>query len=743
MVTISYIFSIYLSLQLTKNNQILDFATSEEEIGHPFMIPEDIAIDEETLYSVLKKSAIDANVNVFRSARYHRPDEKIEYIKYLLLTGESKLFNYVQLKEGKFPNPDDADYILTSSIQDHKKRIGVLKELSSELHTTIRPLEDSFAVLSSSGRYFIETDDNENVSRFLDTITTHLNTYIMNDTNRENNLIVSSDLQPNQAFISYNNEMIILHDLSLLETSRNIILAITCLLFIYYLFSQTKPLGVMKMHGVSIGGIWWRLIGKLIVYTFIATMLGFIIFAFLSKLPLTDWFISLISLVALSLLYIIASIISLIILSKFTISDMVKKKKSTKPILIINWIAKVIIGISIIFISLDLFFHYNILKEDINRFQEVSEQGKEWKKVADKYGVFQSYIGYSTAHNYEELENELQKEDASLNRLYKKLNEMGSMVIDASEYEQQNLALNQGSSGISSMIVNVNYLSAYPLLDSNGNPLHITENEKDWLILVPEQYKHEEEEIINYFKSTSDFYLPTDKDSDIQLLWIKSGQRAFSMNPHVFPLEDNYVQDPVIHVKTTSNDLNLYRGGIRGNGLGDPMKVALLNGNPQATFQELFPLLESLNLSLNSKISSIDNFITERIMSQKSYLRYNVVALVCLFLLFTIVSIQNLVIQFHNQSKKFVLYSLFGISITRSYLPTITRVVITYFMIVSLAVFANHKRLLTSDNLIPSLLDSTFLWIIFIILLIELTTTIISLVVIEKRNKITIIKSGL
>lgn len=743
MVTISYIFSIYLSLQLTKNNQILDFATSEEEIGHPFMIPEDIAIDEETLYSVLKKSAIDANVNVFRSARYHRPDEKIEYIKYLLLTGESKLFNYVQLKEGKFPNSDDADYILTSSIQDHKKRIGVLKELSSELHTTIRPLEDSFAVLSSSGRYFIETDDNENVSRFLDTITTHLNTYIMNDTNRENNLIVSSDLQPNQAFISYNNEMIILHDLSLLETSRNIILAITCLLFIYYLFSQTKPLGVMKMHGVSIGGIWWRLIGKLIVYTFIATMLGFIIFAFLSKLPLTDWFISLISLVALSLLYIIASIISLIILSKFTISDMVKKKKSTKPILIINWIAKVIIGISIIFISLDLFFHYNILKEDINRFQEVSEQGKEWKKVADKYGVFQSYIGYSTAHNYEELENELQKEDASLNRLYKKLNEMGSMVIDASEYEQQNLALNQGSSGISSMIVNVNYLSAYPLLDSNGNPLHITENEKDWLILVPEQYKHEEEEIINYFKSTSDFYLPTDKDSDIQLLWIKSGQRAFSMNPHVFPLEDNYVQDPVIHVKTTSNDLNLYRGGIRGNGLGDPMKVALLNGNPQATFQELFPLLESLNLSLNSKISSIDNFITERIMSQKSYLRYNVVALVCLFLLFTIVSIQNLVIQFHNQSKKFVLYSLFGISITRSYLPTITRVVITYFMIVSLAVFANHKRLLTSDNLIPSLLDSTFLWIIFIILLIELTTTIISLVVIEKRNKITIIKSGL
>src|SRR5699024_10110543 len=131
MVTISYIFSIYLSLQLTQNNQILDFATSEEEIGHPFMIPEDIAIDAEALYSVLKKSAIDANVNVFRSARYHRPDEKIEYIKYLLLTGESKLFNYVQLKDGKFPNSDDTDYILTSSIQDSKKRIGVLKELSS------------------------------------------------------------------------------------------------------------------------------------------------------------------------------------------------------------------------------------------------------------------------------------------------------------------------------------------------------------------------------------------------------------------------------------------------------------------------------------------------------------------------------------------------------------------------------------------------------------------------------------
>ncbi|MFD2043102.1 hypothetical protein ACFSTA_02135 [Ornithinibacillus salinisoli] len=536
-----------------------------------------------------------------------------------------------------------------------------------------------------------------------------------------------------------NEELIILHDISRMETSRNIIFSITFLIFIYYIFSQTKQIGIMKLHGVTNFHIWWGIIGRLITISVLLALLVGIFMALIFKIPIIYWLHFTIPIGTSFFILLISTLVCYFVISNINVSNMLKK--TAGRIITINAIVKVIIGVIIILLSMES-FQYNLnYKKDVERFQTVSEQQNEWRDASNEFGVLQAYIGYSSAHNFEELENELAQGDQSLYELYPYLNDIGSIVIDASQYEEENLFLNQNFSGIFSMIVNVNYLDRYSILDENGEQINIREDEGNWIILIPEQYKHEEEEIINYFEGTRDFYIPEEYEPEIKLIWIKEGQRSFTMNPNVYPQENNYVLDPVVQVKTTSNHLFLYRGGIRGNGLSDPMKINLPNGNSSDAYNELLPVLEKHNLADSTKISSINDFITERIQTQHENIRINLYVIFGLILLYIMVSLQNVIIQFHSQSRRFVIQQLFGISFFRTYQSVFLKMILIYVAIILLTLIANDQRIFTSSNLIPSAFSTSFLFVAIIILIIDIVTLTLSLIIIEKRSKVNVIKS--
>lgn len=742
--SITYLFSIYLSFQQTNNEQIKEFAAleTESEFTHPFIIPENISFDNpEKIYSIIIESANESEVNILRGARYYRTDEQIEYIKYMYLTRETSLFNKIKLENGRLPNKNDndKDYIITSSSDGNQNQIGSIKTLSSKLHFSVKPFIKSFEVLPYSGRYFVEADDTKK-DQFLESLTQNLNLYLDSQGSKENT-VTTSDLQPPEAFETLNKDIIITYDLYSEELSRNIILSLGLLFLIYYIFSQSKQIGIIKLNGISNMTIWWLIIGKIITLTvFLSIVIG-IIAAVLLKLPFAYWSNMFIEIGLTYAILIILSTVCYFFISKINIAAVIKKKKNTNWILRANYFVKIILAVLILLVSMETLQKYTNLSDERDKLQNENNQHKAEKL---EYGIFQAYMGYTTAHNFKELEKEFLLNDQALYRLYPRLNELGSLYIDATQYEEENLVLNKNYSGIIAMTVNINYLNKYPVLDLNGEVIKLEEKDNDWIILIPEQFQHEESEIRNYYEESRGFFIAKEENQNIKIIWTKEGQSSYTMNPDVFPKSNNYIQDPVIHVKTLNNHLFVYRGGITGSGIKDPMKVKLTNTNSAfETFDLLRPELVQLNLDKSSKLSSIDQFITDNIDNQSDTIRVNILALIGFSLLYLFVSVQNVIINFHNKSKEYVVKYLFGISYFKTYRSAFISMLLTYISVVVLTLIANNGRLLTDTNLIPDIYSSSFLIVIFLILVIEILTTTISIIVVERRNKLKIIKSEL
>jgi putative ABC transport system permease protein len=83
--------------------------------------------------------------------------------------------------------------------------------------------------------------------------------------------------------------------------------------------------------------------------------------------------------------------------------------------------------------------------------------------------------------------------------LYPVLNRMGALLINAQAYEEDNLSLNKYSQGIKSITVNPNHLHEFSVNDTHGNPVQVSEDTSDWILLVPEKYHDQEQEILSFF----------------------------------------------------------------------------------------------------------------------------------------------------------------------------------------------------------------------------------------------------
>ena len=72
---------------------------------------------------------------------------------------------------------------------------------------------------------------------------------------------------------------------------------------------------------------------------------------------------------------------------------------------------------------------------------------------------------------------------------YPILNRMGSLFVEATDYEQGVLVAPGVPGRIRSIKVNPNYLRAFPLNDSAGHRVAVPETTSNWVLLVPERYR--------------------------------------------------------------------------------------------------------------------------------------------------------------------------------------------------------------------------------------------------------------
>ncbi|QKG84707.1 DUF1430 domain-containing protein [Kroppenstedtia pulmonis] len=745
---ISFTFSLSVSYQIIKNDEMEKLATLEKEFATPFYIPEYKGlIDSKEVYPLLQKAATQTQVNLFRAGRHFRPDEKLEMIKYLLLTGETRFYDHIQLAKGRMLKAEETQNskLFLSSIQTkNKNQVGRIHYFDPEQRVSIRPLEASYDYLPIHGRYFAEAKNNTQFQRFLETWSKEVNGYLKDKEGDQAPSYTPADFQPPEAFTEPPKMFFTLTDVSALRYEQYILFAVVLLLLIYYIFNRAKEIGILKMHGVSNLRLWWILVGRLISVAVGMTALGSMLFALGLHQPGKFLYETFLQLGQAYLILMILSLLSFGYIATIKVSQTIKNRKDTQGIFVLNTILKVVCAVVLILTGIGIFDQYADLRVLEDRLLAQKGQLDNWGAMKE-YGLVTANVGHSTANNWEEYEAEMSQGDKELYELYPFLSAQGALYIDAQEYEEETLLSNSG--GIRSIIVNSNYLKAFPVYDQKGKPVHISEKTADWVLLVSEQYKDREKEIRDYFEEYDDFYLMVDKGQKMKIMWVAKDQYLFSFNPDVFPAEQNKILDPIIQVKTEQNHLFTYRGGIRGGGLTDPLKIKLIHQDPKLTYEKLKPELKRLRLDDKVNIVTLHQYVSKELEFLRELINSKLLTILGLASVFIFLILQNLMIFFHKHQKRFVINRLFGIGFFKTYQSVFGWWVVTSIAFVLLSYGVDQVENFLSDDtmdlrLITDITDPHFLMIIFSLLGIEILATVIALTVMERRNKIKVIKGG-
>lgn len=661
------------------NSELIRIAFVEREIASPFMLPDHKALkDSEFVNSALESVAKEVDVNLFRSAQYYRPDEKIEYVKYAYLVRESRIDDHIKLQENKSLSSVFLHGNAKERDTDDNLSYGI-KLFGNTHEASIHRLKESYLHLPVDGRYFVEAENEEEFHEFLFLLSDYINSSIDETGYRE---FTPETFQPKEAFAEPRGNVFPILNLNTRIENRIILLGLTLVFLLYYLIHSLREISIAKIHGLSNIKIWWSLIGKQITSCLIFVTFSTYIIGLFLRFTLSFYIIvitqMLLTFFALMLLSIVVIIYSMFI-KKIAF---LKNKNKNMFSLYINFTVKIFITVYIMVTIIGLLDTYKSLND--MEYKYMNEMSK-WSEL-DKYGVFHSYIGYSSAYDYIEIEDEFQQTDKKLNHLYHALNKRGGVYIDATEFEGEFLRLNQGKIDIHSITVNPNYLSEFPIYDEHNNSVSISETSDEWVILIPEQFKHEEEEIIAYFESEQSGDFMQDRGKKKEIIWTKQGQEIFSMNPNVFPGSGNNILDPLIHIKTEGNSLYTYNSGIKGAGLGDPMKIKLVDKDAELTYADLYNDLSKHKLLDSTKVVTITDYIDDELLYLKDSKNKQLQLLVMLGILAIFMIIQNTTILFNRFGKIFIIKRVLGVSIIRTYSWVFNLILISALIILGMSI---------------------------------------------------------
>ncbi len=523
-------FSFAITYNQTDKEELEKMEKAEETIAKPFVIPNDSFLaDPDELYPILCEAADEFNVNVFRKSINFKTDNQVEILKYVLLTRDTDYFDAFRLKSGRYLSEKDTqqdNLFISTAYSGDQNQIGVIRDFGENNLITIKPLKTAYDYLPVDGRYFAEAVDdkafNAFIKGFVDKVNQHYKSYLETPYSPEN---FGKDLNGSGG-ASETGSMV-----SDLKNINIAVFIITLILLIYYIFNESKRIGIMKMHGVSSIRSWYIMAGRLISLVFVlSTALSLLVAVLIKNTTYQFVYSTVIYQIKSYLIMIAFSFITYAYISRIRVSDVIKNRKDTKSIFALNMLLKIGCSILLVFICLSVWSQYT----DIRTKQE---NLKNWEHSKD-YGVF---YPLSVGYERDDFQHGQRIFDSSLcDELYPILNRMGSLLINTGMYEETDLFLNRDYEGIRSINVNPNYLREFPVYDIYSNPVQVSEDNTDWILLVPEKYQNREKEIQSFFEESRIGFIDIQKgfykqqvsddveNQQIGIIWLANDQKIFS-----------------------------------------------------------------------------------------------------------------------------------------------------------------------------------------------------------------------
>ena len=717
--------SVYIA---TKDSERQKMEKAEANLAQPFVIPKHqlLANPEET-YPLLLETARKFGVNVFRTRVHYLTEDQVEIQKYILLTGDTRFFDAFSLKSGRFLTPEDMQgtHFLSTRDTGDPDQVGVIKSFGESIYLTIRPLKTSYDYLPVAGQYYVEASDSVTYDKFLEDLAQNINNYFKNTYT-----FTADDFK---GVPGGGNEQELASDVADYLNRVNIIVFIIVLvLFLYYIFNESKQIGIMKMHGISNLKLWYLLVGRLILLSFIPLALLSLLAAFLVKnttLPFV--FNVFFSLSRNFVLLLAVAFLTYFYFKYINVKDVIKDKKDTRAIFSLNLLLKIAFSVLLILASVATLQDYRLVR--------IKQENLKYWEYAKDYGVFFPITIYETFQSDQEYRDYERKLDQALDKLYYILNRQGALLINARSYEEQNLILNKNYPGIRYILVNPNYLRVFPIYDKDGRAVEIPEDTRDLVLLVPEKYREKEREIVNFFADLGcgrgipnpEGTVPEREQQSIRIIWLKNNQEVFSFNPDVFPKENNLINDPIIQVVTEQNSTFCDRHSILGGGATDPLKVKLIDRDPKRTYELLKPHLIQLGLESNLQhLVTVYQVFLDQIYNTQREMEMITLLIIALLAVLVILVVQNLTIFFSKYQRRFIIERIFGIGFFRTYR-------VYFFMFAALWLL----QLLLSAG-IAKRFDQTLFLVVAVLAAVEFVGSLVALGIIERKNKIKVVKGG-
>ena len=692
-------FSFFNDKNMTEYDKVYNIERNLDN-SYEILLPSTVnSMDKQLLYNKLTEvvDKYKGNIILIRSF-----DKKI--IKYVYLNEESYFNNY-SINNGRQLNIDDfkneKEYFLSTANTGNNNQIGKLNEFAGDHNFEIRTLWDMCKdnTLTLSGYVTVQLP-NDNIQEFINELEAEINIkegielFEKSDVNFTNN-------DKNAKYILYSLYFILL------------------LLVVYDSLRNYKKVGIEKLLGYSNKDIWLFTIRNIFITQVISISIVTICMSmYLFKEINTYMFTFLYNLIIhyakqLILILFLSSLPYGYILS-IKVSDMIKNKKNTKEIIVVNTIIKCVLTSIIIVMSLNIITNFIRIKNVYNSSFE------KWEEVR-KYECISGCNIEGNIYFSDEM-------DEKLKSLYMDSNKRGAILAEFNNYTEAFRQFNSVEVGeeykINFAIVNVNYLLMNEIKDEYGNRINISENEKKNILLLPEIYKNKEKEVIDHYL----MILSSNKDGkkinidDMKIIWIKDNQELFSYNIEVNPKENNMVNNSIYMIMTEANLMGKAYQYVM-NFTGAPFKILKDDSYDLKNF-----LNEVIGGNYEYTITSADEQIASEVDSVKEIVKYNSLGILLVLIGVLLIITQNIYNYVEQYKRDIFIKNIHGYSFFMKYKLSILINIICGILSSILAIT------IVKDNFLSIMMISLFM------LIIEMIFWITILKIMEKRKIINVIK---
>lgn len=691
--------------------QMNNVRTVEYQIGQAFEIPDSAELSNpDTIYPCLERIANQLQVNIFRHQNTLDKDKKLEIRKYALITSKTEFFQFFNLRDQKhqLEKIGEQEYLSTQK-SDDPNQIGTIK---SKEQVYVGHLKQLYNISRVKGVYFVELPSGLSYDMFLEAMVEELNQTL------HTNFIVD-DFRLTEPYVpGYINED------WLLDVFEMMVIILTIVLIVYVLLKQSRKISIYHLFGFSNIKIWLKMVYFKLTGVFVLSTVLLLIWALIRENDIEFVHRFLRKQVVTYVILTVISIIPLGVIASTNIYLNLKNKEYSRPIFVFNCVIKGLLTYVMIAVGVSSF-------TNIQSSYHYLSSLKNWEK-GNSYGVFYPLLGGDNDTN----EGMIKSLVVASTELYHELNRQGAILINAREYEEDALILNQEYQGIFSIRVNPNYLKEFPLYDEFGNQVVIDEKTTEQILLVPSQYKEFEQEILDFFEENRWLTYEFDKNNfskevsfepkEIKIIWLQNNQSIFSFNPDVYKEENNMISDTIVEVITEQNSFPTERWGILGGGSTDPFKVKLIDNDPEVTMKSLRPLLKELNLEDNLKyLVPANELALDKVKELREELKVYGGIFVIDLLIFSFLLLQNTGIHFTKYKKEIVVKRLHGYGYIKAYRKYWMILLINWTILLPISVVNFGAGAIV---------------VAIVIFLIEALYSLMSLNILEKRKKLYVIK---